>query len=437
MKRVLVPVKNVRKPPFNVLVSAYACNPFMGSEEGVGWDWVRAISRCAGAVVITAAHHRKDIEKALSEGSPFHYPVTFSYVPHRPWHYRPTAGWRFVERSLLKPAMNIAYQLWLRDAYALACRWCRRMDFRLLHQLTYVGFRFPGYLWKIPKPLVWGPVGGLENTPLSFGTALGVYGWLFFAARNGVNHLQKRFLPGPRRLLGREAIRVIAATSGIRRELRRWYGAESAVICEITAPEIPERPVVQRQADEPLRLSWSGNHEPGKALPLLLCALERLPAGLEWHLDILGDGPSGKAWKRRCEKLGLENGCTWHGRCKREAAMEIVGRSHLFVITSLKDLTSTVLLEALSLGVPVVCPDHCGFTDGVDPSCGIRIKVRHPAQFAADLTRAIKRVAADEPFRRRLAKGCLERVRHYRLEEKAKAICEMYHTWTPGEARRS
>ncbi len=48
-----------------------------------------------------------------------------------------------------------------------------------------------------------------------------------------------------------------------------------------------------------------------------------------------------------------------------------------FVITSLKDLTSTVLLEALAQGVPVICPDHCGFADVVTGECGLKIPMEH------------------------------------------------------------
>ena len=44
------------------------------------------------------------------------------------------------------------------------------------------------------------------------------------------------------------------------------------------------------------------------------------------------------------------------------------------LITSLRELTSTVI-ESLSLGLPVVCLDHCGFSDVIDESCGIKVPV--------------------------------------------------------------
>ena len=144
-----------------------------------------------------------------------------------------------------------------------------------------------------------------------------------------------------------------------------------------------------REPGEKLRLSWSGLHLPGKALPLLLKALAKLPADLDWQLDILGKGPCTAKWQRVASKLGIGNKCHWHGWLPRDKAVPIVHRSHIFVITSLKDLTSTVLLEALSQGVPVLCPDHCGFSNVVTAECGIKVPIQSLRQFEADLASAI------------------------------------------------
>ena len=43
-----------------------------------------------------------------------------------------------------------------------------------------VGYREPGYLWKIEKPFVWGPIGGLENSPWRFLPSLGIKGFMFY-----------------------------------------------------------------------------------------------------------------------------------------------------------------------------------------------------------------------------------------------------------------
>ncbi|MDI6802138.1 MAG: glycosyltransferase family 4 protein [Thermodesulfovibrionales bacterium] len=414
------------KERLRVLVSAYACNPYKGSEEGVGWGWVKAISRLHNLHVITAEYNRHDIEKESQKFPDECSNLKFYYVPHKPWHYKPTKVWLKIEGSFLKPIMNWSYRLWLRDAYKMAIKLTHEINFDLIHQLTYVGFRFPGHLWKLNIPFVWGPIGGLENTPWRFLPVLGIRGAVYFAGRNIINSLHKRFLSGPKKAFKKARGGIIAATEGIRREILKWYGVESEIICEIGSPlGITDSHSIRNQGEK-LKLSWSGQHLPGKALPLLLKALTQLPADINWHLDILGDGPCTKKWQRLASRLGINNRCQWHGWLPREDALRIVHQSHIFIITSLKDLTSTVLLEALSQGVPVICPDHCGFSNVVTEECGIKLPIESPKQLEEGIADAILKLAKDEEERRRLAKGALKRINDFSWEKKAELVDAIY-----------
>src|ERR1700728_3716617 len=120
-----------------ILACAYACNPFHGSEDGVGWGWVNAIARHHEVWVLTAGYHRFDIEKALRRQSDIHGRLHFAFVEEKPWHYRPTPVWIKIENSIVKPIMNWAYRLWLRDAFMLGERLHREVGFDLTHQITY------------------------------------------------------------------------------------------------------------------------------------------------------------------------------------------------------------------------------------------------------------------------------------------------------------
>ena len=415
-----------------ILISAYACNPFCGSEEGVGWGWVTAIARSHDVCVLTADYHREDIEKALAEDPVLRGRAEFVYVPSKRWHYRPTPGWKFIENSILKPIMNLSYALWQRDAYKVGRALHERERFDLVHLVTYVGFRFPGRLWKLDVPFVWGPIGGLENTPWRFLPMLGVGGCVYYAGRNVVNTLQKMLLGSPRKAFAKAGGGVIAATEGIREEILKWYGQESEVICEIGPPPELCQEHSKRLPGEPLRLSWGGLHLPGKALPLLLRSLARLPESLDWRLDILGQGPCTPGWRKLAQKLGLAGRCTWHGWVSRVESVEMMHDSHLFVITSIKDLTSTVLLESLAQGVPVLCLDHCGFRNVVDETCGVKVAVTTPARVVADLAGAIEALAGDEPHRRRLAQGASRRIGDFTWDKKADAINAIYERAVSG-----
>lgn len=409
-----------------VLVSAFACNPYSGSEEGVGWGWVKALAKHHDLWIITTDFHRTAIERAIQDTPKSSSHLKFHFVTPKPWHFSPTKSWQFIEKSMFKPIMNCAYRLWQRDAFQVAKELHREFKFDIVHQLTYVGFRFPGLLWKLDLPFVWGPIGGLENAPWRFLPMLGTGGCFYYAGRNIINYLDKKFLPGPKKAFKKTRGGIIAATNGIRQEIFRWYGKESTVICEIGQPPNIARSHLIRKPGETLRLSWSGQHLPGKALPLLLYALVKLPSDLKWQMDILGNGPCTKKWRRLAGKLGLNYCCNWYGNLQRIEAISRVYQSHLFIITSMKDLTSTVLLEALSQGVPVICPDHCGFADVVTEECGIKIAVKTPRQLITDLATAIMLLEKDEEKRRRLAKGALQRIKDFSWEHKARQVDLIY-----------
>jgi len=409
-----------------ILAIAYACNPSLGSEEAVGWRWTHNAKPEHHVSVICAQFHQPAVECAAHRANT--NPPAFHFIQPRPWHYRPAGLWRLIERSTLKPLMNLAYQSWLRDAFKLATRLHRQHRFDLVHLITYVGFRFPGTFYQLDIPFVWGPIGGLENTPWQFLPSMGPAGAAYYAGRNVVNTLQKRLLPGPKKAFAKAAAcgGIIAATEGIRREIEKWYGHQSEVIPEVGPPATIADDFQRRSPDEPLRLAWSGRHDAGKALPLLLRALAELPRQTPWNLTILGQGPDTAKWKRLADRLGLADRCTWTGWLPRDVAVSRLHAAHLFVITSLKDLTSTVLLEALSQGLPVLCPDHCGFSNVVTDACGIKLPIHTPKQFSRELAKAIVQLEGNEPLRRQLAAGALLRVHDFAWDKKAEQVEAIY-----------
>ena len=419
---------------WHVLVAAYACNPAKGSEEAVGWNWVKAIARRHRITVITAAFHEADI---VSAGAP-EGEVGFVFVPQRWYHYRPTPFWRAIEGSVGKPIMNIAYALWQRDAYRVARRLTKAGTFSLVHQLTYVGFRFPGRMWKLGLPFVWGPLGGLENTPWNLLPVMGIRGAFYYAARNVINSAQRRWLRSPRRAIAAAGPGIIAATRGIGRDLKRVFGADSTVISEVVAPLHLSQQVPRARAEgEPLKIIWSGVHLPGKALNLLLEVMAGIERSVTIELHVIGDGPMRRRWARMADDLGIDGRCVWHGLVSRERALEIMSHGHVLVITSLKDLTSNVLVEGLTLGLPVICPDHCGFSDAVTDTCGIKVSCQSIAAVKSGITAAILLLERDEAARFAMAAAALERARCFSLETKGDRIDAVYRSVMRAASERS
>ncbi len=410
-----------------VLVHAYACNPKYGSEEGVGWGWVVAISEHHDLHVLTAAYHESDIEAALDTQPRLRERIRFHYIPERVWHYRPTPAWKWIEASIVKPIMHVAYRSWQRAAYKYAKCLLETTPFDLVHVITYVGFRFPGKFWKLPIPLVWGPIGGLENTPWRYFPVFSAAGIVKFTGRNIVNTAHKLFLRGPKKAFRKAEGGVIAATSSMREEIEKWYGVKSVVRCEIGAVEQPDTVETTARPDgEPLKIVWSGLHEDRKALPILFEALAILPNSINWSLTVLGSGPLTKRWQERSVQLGVADHVIWTGRVGRDVAIARMSASHVMVVTSVYDLTSSVIIEALSVGLPVICPDHYGFRDAIDESCGLKVATASLADISRGIADALERLHDDDAGRQRLAGSAIERAKYYSWKETGRLVSRIY-----------
>jgi len=387
----------------------------------VGWGWVEAISRHHDLWVITRQRFQGEIEEELETHSDLSERAMFYYIPWR--------RCQSLER-VWPPLRFWSYKQWQKSAHRLGARLHTDVGFDVVHQLTWVCFRQPGYLWKLNIPFVWGPIGGLENTPWRILRLPGLRGAAYYASRNIVNWLHKRFLPGPRRAFRKASGGIIAATEGIRREIKRFYAQDSEVICEVGPPRRIAATHSVRQNGEPLRIAWSGLHVPGKALPLLLCAVASLAEGVNWQLDIFGEGPCSAKWQRLARKLEVGERCTWHGWLPRDKAVSLIHHAHVFVLTSIKELSSTVLVEALSQGVPVVCLSHCGFPDLIMRQCGIKIPLESASKIVRQLAAAIRTLWEDERYRQELAAGAIALARELTFGKKAEAVCRIYERVT-------
>ncbi|WP_299531889.1 glycosyltransferase [Ulvibacterium sp.] len=402
----------------NILISAYACSPGRGSEPGMGWNFVSELSKFHTIHVITEEHEfREAIESFLKTNERFRK-ITFHFVP---------IVKNDTLRAIWPPSYYWYYRKWQKKAYETALKLEAQHNFDLIHQLNMVGYREPGYLWKIDKPFVWGPIGGLENSPWHFLPSLGLRGFVFYFSRNIINLWQRNFSKRPRLAAKREKMALISATKNVARLAKELWSKEPFVIAEVgQLQDISHSRAGNRCLGEPLKIIWSGTHTPGKNLPLLLRALRM--TSIDYELDVLGDGSMNKNWKSSARKMGIADNIKWYGWLTQDRALKIMKSGHVFVITSISDLTATVTLEALSLGLPIICLNHCGFSDVVNENSGIKIKVSNPKKAAYDLRIALERIYNDEGFRSKLSNGAKNRSTEYSWEAKIQMLNTIYNS---------
>ena len=92
-----------------------------------------------------------------------------------------------------------------------------------------------------------------------------------------------------------------------------------------------------------------------------LVKLKKISPNLKFHCDFVGDGPELKSIKDNIDKLNLSEHITLHGH--QEDVTPFIKASDALVLSSDYEAMPMTALEAMSLGVLVVCPKVGGVED--------------------------------------------------------------------------
>ncbi|MDB6080652.1 MAG: glycosyltransferase family 1 protein [Akkermansiaceae bacterium] len=374
-----------------ILISAYYCSPYQGGEAAVGWQVASHLAQLHDVTVICGdlsgdSPIGRDIERARSEGKippglEIHHVQADAHTQHIHDLHALPGLWFLYYR---------AYRKWQLQALREARRLHAAQPFDLVHHLTIIGYREPGYLWQLGIPFFWGPLNGAAALPWPFISGFGLTGIYRHVIRNVMNAIQMR-TSSRCRAAARAATQIWAVTREDQQMVENLWHAAAEQMIETGATPDPAAAARTRAETEPLRLVWCGLIEARKALHLALQAIARME-NVELH--VIGDGPE----KSRCLALAEELACTvvWHGRVDHAEVRRLMQQGHALFHSSVKEGTPHVVLEAMSSGMPVLCHDACGMGTAVDATSGLKVPLVDPSVSVAGFRLAILRLL-DEP----------------------------------------
>lgn len=399
-----------------VLLGCYACSPYHGSEKGMGWNFLYHIAQhCEVHAIVEEMEDKPDLERYASEHPDAFKHITLHYV-------------RKVRHPLLRkiwpPIYYHFYDGWQKRAYKLAVELDKKENFDLTHQITLAGYRVPGYLWKLGKPFIWGTLGGLNNTAWELTSGLGLYQKIYFAGRNLLNTIQKKW--GKAKQAAQHADTIYVCDESAQSDVLQYWGKNAVIMSEIGVAQAEQSVLPNpHEAGTPLRICWVGNLIPLKGLHLLLKALPQCTQPVELH--ILGDGAMKMHYQHMAKQCGIEGKVFFHGSLPHDAVFPFMRSCHVLCISSIKEGgTSTVTLEAMQCALPVVALNHCGFASVITENCGLRIPISQPQQISQHFAEALSELAANETRRYALAQGAIRRAQDYTWERKTKQLMHDY-----------
>lgn len=408
-----------------ILINAYACEPGRGSEPGMAWNWCIHLAKHVELIIITEGEAREKIEEAVAQ-LPHGKNMTFVYNP-LPQSIRDMCAhqgdWRFYKY----------YKEWQWKTYLIAKDICTKEKIDVLHQLNMIGFREPGYLWKLSQeadlPFVWGPIGGLKQFPMRYvvGESWRVKG--FMALKNLINILQLKYDRRVNKAL-RQASLLLSSIPDSYQAIKKYKGLESLVIPETgcLANNIPTSRK-NRFNDQTLRIVWVGKFDFRKRLDIALRSIA-VASNPNIRLYVYGTGSDDRVNEAKilCDELGIKEQVEWMGNRPNGEVRQAMSNADMFLFTSVSEDTSTVVLEAISAHLPVLCFDCCGMSAVIDEQVGAKIPLSTPMQSVKDFANQIERFYNDRNLLTTMSANCAQRQQELSWDKKAKRVVDAYKT---------
>ena len=365
-----------------VLISAYACNPAFGGEDGFGFNWTWQTARQGNRVwCITNPCGKQDIARFMAEHghelSPGQLQFLFVAVP---------AWVQFLHRWQF--GVYLHYMVWQYLAWKAARHLSRTVNFDYVHHATYGSLQMGSWMWRLGKPLVFGPVGGAQQAPRAFRAFIPDW-FKSETMRNVVGWLMTTFDPNVRQTL-RHASVVLATNSETAALARRLGARHVELFLDSGLPESFFPAAFPARETEPtLRLLWLGRLFPRKALLLALDALSRVDQRIPFHLTIIGDGPMGRHIPEWLARYNLTDRVTWRGAVPWQQVRAAFLSHDAFLFGSLRDSFASQFLEAMATGLPIITLDHQGAHDFIPAAAAIKVPVTTPEATATGLAQAV------------------------------------------------
>ncbi|MBK7212892.1 MAG: glycosyltransferase family 4 protein [Bacteroidales bacterium] len=417
-----------------VLIIAHEFSPYQGSECAEGWNLV---TRLAGYHDVTVAmasgshFNAKSYKEALDSYLKLkgEIPGLEYLIIDRPesgkWVVKLNRKFRRLGPIGLPFLYYLDYAHWHKSAFKAISRLHKEKPFDIVHQLTQIVYREPGFGWKLDIPFVWGPTGGTSNLPFSFYKELGVVSKLLEIARTYTNFLQFNFKK--RVILANRNAKLIYAFSREDAEKlsRRANGKVKIMLDAGTYPVSEPKSNRENESHKPITGLWCGQLSDRKAPSILLKAIALSETARTVKFNIIGDGPLRNSMMQLAENLKLTN-INWIKEVSHDDIFRFMQASDFLIHTSLREATSNVIPEAISTGLPVICHDVNGMSIAVNETCGIKIPLINPASSIGSFHDAIVRLAEEPGLLKRLKEGSVERAREISWDKMAEEIAADY-----------
>lgn len=404
----------------NVLLTAYAVNPFKGSEDGTGWNIIYALSEKQPILAITRRNNQAAIERYCAENniSSLGKNLRFAYYDLPNW----LSWWKKGSRGAL-----LYHYLWHLGVIFFILR--QGFQFPIAHHLNFHSSWSPSFLWLLGKPVIWGPVGHHPKIPATY---LQHYSWKEKAIDQlkwWVKKIAWKF--DPFLFLCKHKVKAILAVNS---SVATVMGSASHKVTVVPAIATEAAPAIAPLNGPYFNVLSIGRFVSLKGFDMLIeafsCFYQQLPIDQrsKAQLTIIGKGPDEELLQALAKKRQLPESVIklvkW---VPKNELKDYFLKANVFFFPS-HEGAGMVIPEAMSFGLPILTYQNSGPGESIGDIAGICIPYSNYQESIRDFADKIHELYQFPNYQKKLGKQSLKRFKEqYTWSQKAADIQAIYH----------
>lgn len=372
-----------------ILITAYAVNPYKGSEDAMGWNMLLQAARNHKVIAVTRKNNRGHIEDYISKNATVEgiSNLSFLYFDWPRW----ALGWK------KGPLLSMLYYYGWQFTLAI---WLRRkqLPVALVHNLNFHNDWTPTFLWLLGKPLVWGHVGHHPRIPKAF--LLPVYGKAAFFKDSITWMIKKicwKFDPFLRVARGRAKAIIYMNRASV----NRLPGKGLRIVHpSVASADLGCNALSDKSCFNVISV---GRFVPLKGFDLTIRGFAAFYHSLSPHaktgvrLTLVGAGPCEDLLRNIVKAEGLEQVTDIIPWMPRHKVIALYHAASVFLFPS-HEGAGMVVPEAMSCALPVVCLRNTGPGTLVAPETSLSVPYGAYRDTCVQIGKRLLRLYADTEF---------------------------------------
>ncbi len=404
-----------------ILATCYAVNPYKGSEDAMGWNFVMQIARFNRVIAVTRENNKEAIERYMAENPDANYAnITFLYFD-LPYYMR---FWKKRSRGAL-----LYFYLWQKGIVNFVKK--QNISFDIAHNVNFHNDWTPSFLWKLGKPMVWGPVGHHPLIPKMY---LKPYS-LKYSIKDSLTWVIKKVFwhySSALRQTKKNAAHIWCMNTDVTVKLNLKDIGYS--IFPSVASEDYYDGGEQPRDNRDFQVISAGRFVPLKGFDLTIRSFIAFLNSVPFHdrckckLTLVGSGPEKDFYQQIIDEANAGKNIEIIEWVERKELMKLYGQSSVFMFPS-HEGAGMVVAEALSFGLPVICLNNIGPGQYITADSGFAIPQTNYNNTISGLKDALQKLYYDSHLLKTMSKNARKLyTERFTWESRGEHLKKIYNT---------